>query len=71
MLALGCYTYATLFRFGVNFRDVGSKKYKKYRNIMGATGWIYFVPYQLDIEKALQALRDEVFRTGKYEYHFG
>lgn len=33
---------------------------------MGASAWIYFVPYQPDINKALQALREEVFRSGKY-----
>lgn len=33
---------------------------------MGATGWKYFAPYDVDHEKALQALRQEVFRQGKY-----
>ncbi|NDJ75059.1 MAG: hypothetical protein GYB65_02275 [Chloroflexi bacterium] len=33
---------------------------------MGATGWSYFVPYQADINAALQALRQDVFESGKY-----
>ena len=40
---------------------------------MGASGWHYFVPYQSEIDKALQELRDEVFKKGEYgaEYtHF-
>jgi len=37
---------------------------------MGATGWSYFVPYQQDINKALQELKDEVFRQGQYENPF-
>ena len=28
---------------------------------MGATGWQYFVPYQANVEAALQRLRGEVF----------
>jgi hypothetical protein len=38
---------------------------------MGATGWIYFTPYQSDVEKALQELREQVFHSGRYEYHIG
>ncbi len=33
---------------------------------MGASGWFYFVPYQSKIDKALQELREEVFKNGKY-----
>lgn len=33
---------------------------------MGASGWHYFVPYQFEIEKALQELREEVFKRGEY-----
>jgi protein tyrosine phosphatase len=33
---------------------------------MGASGWVYFVPFQVDIAKALQQLREEVFRRGDY-----
>lgn len=33
---------------------------------MGASGWTYFVPYQPDITKALNELREQVFRDGKY-----
>lgn len=33
---------------------------------MGASGWSYFVPYQPDIGRALQSLREEVFRFGGY-----
>ncbi len=34
---------------------------------MGATGWYYFVPYQADINQALQDLRSDVFARGEYE----
>lgn len=33
---------------------------------MGATTWQYFVPYQQDVGKVLQELREEVFRAGAY-----
>jgi hypothetical protein len=33
---------------------------------MGASGWDYFVPYQPDIQRALQELREDVFRRGAY-----
>lgn len=33
---------------------------------MGASGWSYFVPFQEDINEALQALRWRVFRAGDY-----
>jgi hypothetical protein len=33
---------------------------------MGASGWAYFVPYQADISKALQELREAVFQRGEY-----
>jgi hypothetical protein len=33
---------------------------------MGATGWSYFTPFQQDVEKALQELRNEVFVKGKF-----
>jgi dipeptidase len=33
---------------------------------MGASGWAYFVPYQTDISKALQELREAVFQRGEY-----
>jgi len=33
---------------------------------MGASGWSYFVPYQPDIQKALQELREVVFQRGGY-----
>lgn len=33
---------------------------------MGSSAWNYFVPYQQEIEKALNDLREEVFRNGKY-----
>ena len=33
---------------------------------MGASGWSYFVPYQTDISKALQDLREAVFQKGEY-----
>jgi hypothetical protein len=42
---------------------------------MGASGWLYTVPYQEDISKALQELREEVFQsemykgTVRYEHH--
>ena len=34
---------------------------------MGATGWSYFVPYQKNINKALQVLRRQVFTEGQYQ----
>ncbi len=34
---------------------------------MGASSWHYFVPYEADIERALQNLREAVFRRGSYE----
>ncbi len=34
---------------------------------MGATGWSYFVPYQADINQALQHLKQDVFNQGAYE----
>jgi hypothetical protein len=37
---------------------------------MGATGWSYFTPYRQDVNQALQELKDEVFRKGKYEKPF-
>jgi hypothetical protein len=33
---------------------------------MGASGWHYFVPYQSEMDKALQELREEVFNKGEY-----
>jgi hypothetical protein len=33
---------------------------------MGASGWEYFVPYQQDINKALQELRQKAFDEGDY-----
>ncbi len=33
---------------------------------MGASGWSYFVPYQRDIQKALDELRERVFQSGDY-----
>jgi hypothetical protein len=33
---------------------------------MGASGWTYFVPYEVDINQALQKLRESVFLSGEY-----
>ncbi len=33
---------------------------------MGASGWAYWVPYQSDINTALQELREAVFKSGDY-----
>jgi hypothetical protein len=33
---------------------------------MGATTWNYFVPYEADAASALQRLRQQVFKEGKY-----
>jgi len=33
---------------------------------MGATGWHYFVPYQSDVNQALQDLRNDVFSRKDY-----
>lgn len=35
---------------------------------MGAEPWSYFVPYRDDIEAALQELRQEEFRAGRYRW---
>lgn len=34
---------------------------------MGAACWQYFIPWQADMNKALRELREDVFRSGKYE----
>ncbi|WP_435209964.1 hypothetical protein [Streptomyces sp. bgisy034] len=33
---------------------------------MGASGWDYYVPYQEDLDAALQQLRREVSEAGDY-----
>ena len=33
---------------------------------MGASSWAYFVPYQTDIKRTLQELRQKVFQSGEY-----
>lgn len=33
---------------------------------MGAEPWIYFVPYQQDFQLALEQLRDQEFKAGRY-----
>ena len=33
---------------------------------MGGEPWFYFVPYQADVNSALQALRQREFRAGRY-----
>lgn len=33
---------------------------------MGASGWEYFVPYQEDLGRALDGLREDVFRSGDW-----
>jgi hypothetical protein len=33
---------------------------------MGASGWRYFVPYQPDLQAALEALREAVFAAGRH-----
>jgi hypothetical protein len=42
---------------------------------MGASGWSYYVPYQPNLQAALQELRQRVFQTGDYwwavPYEFG
>jgi hypothetical protein len=35
---------------------------------MGASSWIYYVPYQEDLEKAFQSLRQHVFETDDYSH---
>ena len=35
---------------------------------MGASGWIYYVPYQEDLEQALQELRRHIFVTDQYNH---
>lgn len=34
---------------------------------MGATTWTYFTPYDANTEAALERLREQVFREGRYE----
>jgi hypothetical protein len=33
---------------------------------LGASGWDYFVPYEEDVQLALNKLRDAIFQSGKY-----
>ena len=33
---------------------------------MGASGWVYFAPYEEDLTAVLDELREDVFRSGKY-----
>lgn len=33
---------------------------------MGASSWSYIVPYQIDISRAFQELKESVFRKGEY-----
>lgn len=33
---------------------------------MGASGWHYFVPFDTDVTRALNALREDVFQRGTY-----
>jgi hypothetical protein len=33
---------------------------------MGATGWMYIVPYQTDIRQALRELQQQIFAEGRY-----
>ena len=35
---------------------------------MGASTWIYYVPYQENLEQAFQALRQHVFETDDYDH---
>jgi hypothetical protein len=38
---------------------------------MGGTTWLYFVPYQPNVEEALQKLRGEVFQKGEFPVEIG
>jgi hypothetical protein len=38
---------------------------------MGASSWNYFVPYQPDLNAALQELRSKVFAEGRYHWIHG
>ncbi|MFF3709388.1 hypothetical protein [Streptomyces phaeochromogenes] len=38
---------------------------------MGASAWDYYVPYQEDLDAALQQLRRDVFEAGKYYWANG
>ncbi|MBE9040177.1 hypothetical protein IQ235_05145 [Oscillatoriales cyanobacterium LEGE 11467] len=35
---------------------------------MGGNPWHYFTPYRADINSALQALREQEFRAGRYGF---
>ena len=37
-----------------------------YKCVMGAEPWYYFVAYQSNIQRALDALREREFRAGRY-----
>ena len=36
---------------------------------MGASGWDYYVPFQVDMAAALRDLRARVFEQGEFEWH--
>ncbi|HEX2998427.1 MAG TPA: hypothetical protein VHP14_26615 [Anaerolineales bacterium] len=38
---------------------------------MGASDWSYFIPYQQDLNKALQQLKEDLFQKGQYERPIG
>lgn len=37
---------------------------------MGSSGWVYYAPYQEDLEQAFHALRQQVFESNEY-HHWG
>ena len=37
---------------------------------MGGNPWHYFTPYRVDLNSALQALREQEFRAGRYGYSY-
>ncbi|MET8355304.1 hypothetical protein [Micromonospora sp. NPDC005206] len=41
------------------------------QNVVGASAWSYFVPYQPHLDRALQELRQRVFAEGDYYWGLG
>jgi hypothetical protein len=49
--------------------QTGSNEPRRESSIMGASEWMSFAPYQPDMNKVIQDLREDAFRNGKY-YNF-
>jgi hypothetical protein len=51
-------------------KDCASVNFLIEEIIMGASVWRYFVPYQPDIQQALQQLREDIFKRGEFEQNY-